>query len=111
MLMSDPRPYRTFADFYPFYLGEHRNPICRRLHFTGTTIAAVLLIAALVTQKWWLIALSLVEGYAFAWVGHFAFEKNRPASFKRPLWSFMGDWRMYWEMLSDIVRRRGPPPG
>jgi hypothetical protein len=100
MLMSDPQPYRTFADFYPFYLGEHRNPICRRLHFTGTTIAAVLLIAALVTQKWWLIAVALVEGYAFAWVGHYFFEHNRPATFKYPLFSFIGDWRLWWDILS-----------
>jgi hypothetical protein len=100
--MSEPQPYRTFADFYPFYLGEHRNPICRRLHFTGTSIGAALLVVALLTQHWWLIAVALVEGYAFAWVGHYFFERNRPATFKYPLFSFMGDWRLWW----DILRRR-----
>jgi hypothetical protein len=55
-LMSGSQPFRTFADFYPFYLGEHANTTCRRLHFTGTTIAAVLFIAALITQRWWLLA-------------------------------------------------------
>jgi len=97
--MSEAQPFRTFADFYPFYLGEHRNPMCRRLHFIGTSIAAVLLVSAVLTQHWWLIALALVEGYAFAWVGHFFFEHNRPATFKYPLFSFMGDWRLWWDVL------------
>ena len=90
---------KTFSEFYPFYLGEHRNPMCRRLHFIGTSIAAVLLVSAVVTQHWWLIAVALVEGYAFAWVGHFFFEHNRPATFKYPLFSFMGDWRLWWDIL------------
>ncbi|MEA3174421.1 MAG: hypothetical protein QOF42_1832, partial [Gammaproteobacteria bacterium] len=63
--------YRTFKDFYPFYLSEHLNPVSRRLHFTGTSVAAALMIIAFVTQMWWLLALALVQGYAFAWVGHF----------------------------------------
>jgi hypothetical protein len=98
-IMSDQR-FRTFADFYPFYLGEHTNPMCRRLHFIGTSLAAVLLAAALITQHWWLILLALVVGYAFAWVGHFFFEHNRPATFPYPLFSFMCDLRMWWGMLT-----------
>lgn len=66
----EPR-IRTFADFYPFYLSEHANRVSRRLHFAGTSIALVLLVAALMTQVWWLIVVALVQGYAFAWVGHF----------------------------------------
>jgi len=97
--MSEPQSFRTFGDFYPFYLGEHQNPTCRRLHFTGTTIAVVLLIAACATQRWWLIALALVQGYAFAWAGHSFFEHNRPATFKYPLFSFVGDWRLWWDIL------------
>ena len=92
--------FRTFSDFYPFYLGEHTNPMCRRLHFIGTSLAAVLLAAALITRHWWLILLALVVGYAFAWVGHFFFEHNRPATFQYPLFSFMGDWRMWWAILT-----------
>jgi hypothetical protein len=98
--MSESRPYRTFADFYPFYLGEHTHPTCRRLHFIGTTIAAVLLITALLTQRWWLAGVAFLEGYAFAWIGHFFFEHNRPATFKYPLFSLMGDWRLWWEILT-----------
>ncbi|MBS0418093.1 MAG: DUF962 domain-containing protein [Proteobacteria bacterium] len=97
--MSDRR-YRTFAEFYPFYLGEHRDPTCRALHFAGTSLAAVLLATALITQRWWLVLLALVVGYAFAWVGHYFFEHNRPATFEYPLFSFMGDWRMWWETLT-----------
>jgi hypothetical protein len=96
--------YRTFKDFYPFYLSEHLNPVSRRLHFTGTSVAAALMIVAFVTQMWWLLALALVQGYAFAWVGHFFFEHNKPATFKYPAFSLMGDWRLWW----DILRRRIP---
>ena len=107
--MSEPRAraYRTFTDFYPFYLGEHLHPMCRRLHFVGTTIAAVLLLAALITQRWGLIAVALLEGYAFAWAGHYFFERNRPATFRYPLFSFMGDWRLWWDLLTGKQRLGG----
>ena len=98
----EPR-IRTFADFYPFYLSEHSNRVSRRLHFAGTSIALVLLVAALLTQIWWLIAVAVVQGYAFAWVGHFFFEHNRPATFKYPGFSFVGDWRLWWEILTGKI--------
>ncbi|WP_332814747.1 Mpo1-like protein [Ramlibacter sp.] len=87
--------FRSFAEFYPFYLGEHGNRTCRRLHFVGTSVGTALLIAAIVTLNAWYLLAGLVAGYAFAWVGHFAFEKNRPATFRHPVWSFMGDYAMY----------------
>ena len=102
--MNDKTAYRSFSDFYPFYLGEHVNRTCRRLHFTGTSIALALLVTAVVTQRWWLIAAALVQGYAFAWVGHFFFEHNRPATFKYPLFSLMGDWRLWWDILNGRER-------
>ena len=95
--------FRRFADFYPFYLGEHANRTCRRLHFTGTSIALTLLISAAITQRWWLIGIALVQGYGFAWVGHFFFERNKPATFKYPWFSLMGDWRLWWDILSGRV--------
>ena len=98
--MDDTRRYATFAEFYPFYLSEHRNVVSRRLHVVGTTLAALLLGAAVLTMQGWLVAVALVQGYAFAWVGHFFFEHNRPATFQYPLFSFMGDWRLWWETLS-----------
>jgi hypothetical protein len=95
---------RSFAEFYPFYLGEHRDRVCRRLHFLGSTLAlACLALAAGRRQAGWLLA-ALACGYGFAWIGHFAFEKNRPASFKRPLWSLLGDWRMYFEIWTGRIR-------
>jgi hypothetical protein len=96
--------FQSFSDFYPFYLAEHSNLTCRRLHFVGTTIALMCLLMLITTgQPMWLI-IGLLQGYAFAWVGHFFFEKNRPATFKYPLWSFMGDWVMY----KDILTRKIP---
>lgn len=98
--MDTTERYRTFADFYPFYLDEHKNRVSRRLHFVGTSIAAVLLVTMLLTQSWWLLLVALIQGYAFAWVGHFFFEHNKPATFKYPGYSLMGDWRMWWEILT-----------
>ena len=96
--------YKSFGDFYPFYLSEHRNRICRRLHFVGTSCVVLILIYALVSGEYlWLLAAPLA-GYAFAWVGHFAFEKNRPATFSYPWYSLVGDWVMF----KDILTRRIP---
>ena len=97
------RQYARFADFYPFYLSEHRNRTCRRLHFLGSSLALVCLaLAVLSGNPWWLL-LGLLCGYGCAWVGHFGFEKNRPASFRQPLFSFMGDWVMYKDIWTGKI--------
>lgn len=96
--------YNSFADFYPFYLEEHRNQTCRRLHFVGTSLALVLIISAVALANAWLLLGALLVGYAFAWVGHFFFEKNRPATFKHPFYSFIGDWVMWKDMLTGRIR-------
>jgi hypothetical protein len=91
--------FATFDEFYPFYLGEHANPTCRRLHFVGSSLVLGCVVAAIVTTNpWWLAAMP-VAGYGFAWVGHFFFEHNRPATFKHPLYSLLGDWVMYKDIL------------
>ena len=96
--------YASFREFYPFYLSEHSDPTCRRLHFVGSTLVIAVLLAACITQHWyWLIALPLL-GYGFAWVGHFFFEHNRPATFTYPLYSFVGDWVMWAQMLTGRIR-------
>ena len=102
--MTETKSYRTFSEFYPFYLSEHKNPTSRRLHFIGTSIAIMLLVAAVVTLNLWLVPFALLQGYAFAWVGHFFFEHNKPATFQYPRFSFMGDGRMWWEILTGKVR-------
>jgi hypothetical protein len=101
--MSQHKSYRNFGEFYPFYLSEHANRTSRRLHFLGTSIAVVMLIAAVATQWWWLIGIALVQGYAFAWIGHFFFEHNKPATFRYPGLSFIGDWRLWWEILTGRI--------
>ena len=90
--------YNTFGEFYPFYLSQHQNSICRLLHFIGTSIIILLLIFY-VNGTSDLIFIPLV-GYGFAWVGHFFFEKNKPATFQNPLYSLMGDFVMFWDILT-----------
>ena len=100
---SDPRQFKSFAEFYPFYLNEHSNRTCRRLHFVGTSLALLFLIALLATGHAWYLLAAVLAGYGFAWIGHFVFEKNRPASFKRPLYSFKGDWVLWRDMLTGKI--------
>ena len=95
--------YTSFAEFYPFYLSEHSNRTCRQLHFVGSSLVLSTIVLAIVTgSAAWLLA-APVCGYGFAWIGHFVFEKNKPASFKQPLYSFMGDWVMYWQLLTGKI--------
>ncbi len=99
----DPRTLNSFAEFYPFYLSEHSNLTCRRLHFVGSSLGLVCLGLLVATGAWFWLPVGLLCGYAFAWIGHFGFEKNKPASFKRPLYSFMGDWVMYKDIWTGKI--------
>ena len=99
MSEDSTEPLRRFADFYPFYLAEHKNRNCRRLHFIGSCLVLALVAAAIVdTNPRWLLAAPVI-GYGFAWIGHFVFEKNRPATFRYPLFSLLGDWVMFRDIL------------
>ncbi len=95
--------YKTFSEFYPFYLREHANMTCRKLHFIGTCGVIALLILFFFTGNLLILALLPVIGYGFAWAGHFLFEKNRPATFKYPFFSLLGDFRMFWDILTGKV--------
>jgi hypothetical protein len=99
----DPRSFHTFAEFYPFYLQEHSNLTCRRLHFVGSSLVLVSLMLFAATGLLTFLLTAPLWGYGFAWVGHFGFEKNKPASFKRPLYSLMGDWVMYRDMWTGKI--------
>ena len=101
---SMARRFDSFGEFYPYYLGEHANRSCRRLHFTGTTLAVLQWLAALSFGEPWLLLSGLVTGYGFAWVGHFFFEKNRPATFTHPLYSLIGDFAMARDILAGRIR-------
>jgi hypothetical protein len=96
--------FTSFSEFYPFYLSEHSNQTSRRLHFVGTSIGFVLIVAAILTRQPLLILYGVLQGYAFAWVGHYFFEHNRPATFKYPFYSFVGDWRMWADILTGKIK-------
>ena len=100
------RRFTSFAEFWPYYLSEHSKPITRVLHYVGTLIAVVLLVILIAIGRWWLFPLVFLPGYACAWIGHFFFERNRPATFSYPLWSFMGDWKMLALMLRGKLQNR-----
>ena len=102
--MNSKAQIRSFAEFYPYYLGEHSNPTCRRLHFVGTSLVIALLAYTIGSGKWLLLLAVPVFGYGFAWVGHFFFEKNRPATFTYPLYSLAGDFVMFRDILLGKIR-------
>ena len=85
----------TYSAFWPHYLREHADPATRRLHYLGTAVSIVLLVLGIVTLEGWLVIAAIVAGYAFAWVGHYFIEKNRPATFTYPYWSLVSDHRMF----------------
>lgn len=101
--MSDER-FQSFEEFFPYYLSEHSVRANRLLHFIGTSLGVCTVIAAIAVRRPQLAVLAPVLGYGFAWFGHFVVERNKPASFKYPWWSFLGDFRMYRLMLTGGVQ-------
>ena len=107
--------FQTFDEFWPFYVREHANKQNRQLHFVGTTLALGLVAGGLLTKRRWMLLAAPVAGYGFAWVGHFLVEGNRPATFKHPLWSLRGDFKMWsmmvrGEMDAEVERVVGAEP-
>jgi len=104
----------SFEEFWPFYIGEHRLPLCRALHYFGTTMGTFTMLVALTKMTPMLVPLALVLGYGPAWIGHFFLENNKPASFKYPLWSLRADYKMLWyaargRMAAEVTRLYGSP--
>lgn len=106
--MSEQKQYQSFSEFYPFYLKEHSHPVCRALHYIGSTLVLVVLFYAIYSANYvYLWALPII-GYGFAWVGHFFVEKNRPATFTYPLYSFIADWVMLKDFLTGQLSKKLP---
>ena len=97
------KTYQSFREFYPYYLSEHEDRNCRRMHFVGSWLVLVALALGIFVSPWWLLAMPLI-GYGFAWIGHFLFEKNRPATFQYPLYSLIGDWVMFGDILRGRIK-------
>ena len=93
----------SLSEFYPYYLSEHRNLTCRRLHFVGSSLVLGCFAALVLTGQWLWLPAAFFCGYGFAWVGHFFFEKNKPATFKYPFYSFVSDWIMYKDILAGKI--------
>ena len=96
--------FNSFGDFYPYYLSEHSDQTCRRLHFVGTSLVLLIVATALLSGHLALLWAMPFAGYGFAWLGHFVFEKNRPATFKHPFYSLLGDFVMYKDMLIGKIK-------
>ncbi len=98
------RVYSTFAEFYPFYLSEHQHPVCRRLHVTGSALVVLPVTFAAITATWTVLLLVPVVGYGIAWTGHIFFEKNRLATFTYPVYSLMGNWVMFRDVMTGKIK-------
>ncbi|MBV67509.1 MAG: hypothetical protein CMG26_04055 [Candidatus Marinimicrobia bacterium] len=96
--------FNSFSDFYIYYLKEHENPFTKIFHFIGTIFVFILLYLFIVTLNYFYLLLLPVFGYGFAWISHFFIEKNKPATFKYPFYSLVGDFRMFFEILSGKIK-------
>jgi hypothetical protein len=93
------KKYQSLKEFYPYYLSEHQHPTSRLLHFVGTGLVLVVLGLAITLENYSWLAGIPVLGYGFAWVGHFFFEKNRPATFTYPFYSLASDFLLFFDLL------------
>lgn len=98
------RKYKNFFEFYTYYLSEHRDPVNRRLHFLGCLAVILVILYSVLTQVWLALILAPLAGYGFAWIGHFFIEKNRPATFKHPIYSLLGDWKMFLDIITGKIK-------
>ena len=96
--------FNSFKEFYPFYLSEHSKKITKILHAVGSLLVLSILFYSIITKDFIKLAYTPIVGYGFAWIGHFVFEKNKPATFQYPLYSFIGDWVMLKAILTGKIK-------
>ena len=99
--------FSSYSEFYSYYLKQHSTYGCRLFHVVGSSLVLVDIVLSLILSLWLLI-LAPILGYGCAWIGHYVFEHNRPATFGAPFWSFVSDWRMYGDVLTGRIKLRGP---
>lgn len=93
--MTQKPEFNTFSDFWPYYLSEHRNPTTRLMHVLGTALAMAFVLLLTWSGDLRFLAAAAASGYGLAWLSHLMIERNRPATFRYPVWSLMGDFRMF----------------
>lgn len=98
------REFSSFHQFYQYYLSEHSSPLNRRLHFAGCIIVLIIILTAFLSRNLSLLLLAPLFGYGLAWSGHYFVEKNKPATFKHPLWSLMSDWLMFKDIMTGKIK-------
>lgn len=98
------KKFKSFSEFYPYYLSEHGNPVNRRLHFFGSLLTIIVVLFVIITQTWIALILVPILGYGFAWIGHYFVERNKPTTFTYPLYSLMGDWVMFKDILTGKIK-------
>ena len=103
--MRETAAIRSYREFWPYYLNEHKRPDTRALHLAGTGVATVLLVWGISAANQWLLAAAVLAGYGPAWFAHFALEKNKPATFRYPVWSLLSDFRMAGTWLAGGLQR------
>ncbi|MCZ6639119.1 MAG: DUF962 domain-containing protein [Candidatus Dadabacteria bacterium] len=101
---EEEKKFKSFSEFYPYYLSEHGDPVNRRLHFFGSLLTIIVVLFVIFTQTWIALILVPILGYGFAWIGHYFVEKNKPATFTYPLYSLMGDWVMFKDILTGKIK-------
>jgi hypothetical protein len=96
--------YKSFSQFYPFYLSQHKNRMCRLLHYIGLWLVIINFTLFIITKRVYFIVACPIVGYGFAWIGHFAFEKNKPAAFDYFFYSLLGDWKMFYQITTFKIK-------
>lgn len=100
------KQYKTLKEFYPYYLTEHQHPTSRALHFIGTALLICIFIFGIVYGPLWILFFIPIVGYGFAWVGHYFFERNKPATFIYPGFSLASDFIMFWHTITGQIGRK-----